>query len=243
MYYKKNYALYSTIAQKISSDIEKGLYQPGDFLKKQSEYAKEYRTSCGTIKKAFALLKERGLITTIKGHGTVVRGFHNTINPHSGSFRTDVEHASETCDTRVLFQGTIYAKPLLAVQLGIETLSPCYQVQLIRTMKGQPVCYQNIYIRFDKVCEIDLPSYDLSRHSLFSLYTKLTDSSYLFTDKDLYAVLCPPEVCPHLLLKETDPVLFIKSVLHYGEEIIEYNETYERTDLRPHCYRKEFSIP
>lgn len=243
MYYNnKKSALYITIAQNISYDIARGIYQPGSYLKKQSEYAKEYETCCGTVKKAFALLKERGLVMPIKGHGTIVRGFHNIIDPHSGSFRADVERAYETCNTQVLRQSITYANPMLAEQLNIDVASPCYVVKLLRTISGQPICYQSIYLRYETAYEINLDQYDLTHLSLFSLYKQLGHSMELCADKSLQAMLCPPEICQHLLLKQTDPVLFIKSVLHCGQDIIEYNETYERTDLRPHAYRKNFDF-
>ena len=80
-------ALYIKIADDIIFDINAETLKPNSILPLQSEYARAYNTSLGTVKKAYALLKKRGLIKTVKGHGTIVRGAIKSLD-----FATDSLH-------------------------------------------------------------------------------------------------------------------------------------------------------
>ena len=144
---KNSESLYQKIAKDLAADISRGMYKPGSPLLKQSEYALSYGVSCGTVKKAFAILERNGLIRPVKGHGTYVNAFENSAELDSGSMRGDFLASHHASTTRVLSQGVAYASPSVAENLETEVYAPCYRIQLIRLLNQQPVVLQNIYIR------------------------------------------------------------------------------------------------
>jgi DNA-binding GntR family transcriptional regulator len=63
---------YMRLAEDIASRITSGELAPGARLRAERDLAVYYEVSYGTVRRAMALLRERGLITTIHGRGTFV---------------------------------------------------------------------------------------------------------------------------------------------------------------------------
>ena len=63
---------YMRVADDISARITSGELAPGARLRAERDLAVYYEVSYGTVRRAMALLRERGLITTIHGRGTFV---------------------------------------------------------------------------------------------------------------------------------------------------------------------------
>ena len=59
------------IKEDIVEDILGGVYEPGDMIPKQSDYAKEYNVSRLTVRKAIDDLVAKGILRTEKGKGTL----------------------------------------------------------------------------------------------------------------------------------------------------------------------------
>ncbi len=180
---KNSKILYQKIANDLANDISRGMYKPGSPLLKQSEYALSYGVSCGTVKKAFAVLEQNGLIRPVKGHGTYVNAFENNAELDSGSLRGDLLASNQPTVTRVLSQGVAYASQPVAENLEIELHAPCYRIQLIRLLNNQPVVLQNIYIRYDRMDNINFYQYDFSETSLFSLYSQYLGTEDFVSEK------------------------------------------------------------
>lgn len=64
--------VYVQVADHITARIEAGDLAPGARLPSERDMAAEYGVSYDTIRRATALLRERGLIITIIGRGTYV---------------------------------------------------------------------------------------------------------------------------------------------------------------------------
>jgi DNA-binding GntR family transcriptional regulator len=65
--------IYEQVADHITARIEDGELRPGARLPAERDLAVEYGVAYDTIRRATALLRERGLIITIIGRGTFVR--------------------------------------------------------------------------------------------------------------------------------------------------------------------------
>ena len=63
---------YLRVADDIAARIASGELAPGTRLRAERELAEYYEVSCGTIRRAAEILRERGLIQTIHGRGTFV---------------------------------------------------------------------------------------------------------------------------------------------------------------------------
>ena len=65
--------VYEQVADHITARIEAGDFKPGARLPAERDLAREYGVAYDTVRRATALLRERGLILTIVGRGTFVR--------------------------------------------------------------------------------------------------------------------------------------------------------------------------
>ena len=234
-------ALYIKIADDIIFDINAETLKPNSVLPLQSEYARAYHTSLGTVKKAYALLKKRGLIKTVKGHGAIVRGAVKSLDFATDSFRDTISAGSGTAETRVISAGWSYANGTVAENLCISPAEPYFKIQLIRLVNQQAICFQRIYIRNEIAVRLSLEQRNFSLESLFALYCSIWNKRDLYSIKRMHAINCPPEICQLLEVDESIPVLFTRSRLYHNESIVEFYESFERTDLCAPIYRKTFS--
>jgi GntR family transcriptional regulator len=60
---------YVLIAEDIESRIRSGELAPGTRLRSERDLAEFYGRSYGTVRKAIALLRDRGLVVTVHGRG------------------------------------------------------------------------------------------------------------------------------------------------------------------------------
>lgn len=65
--------VYEQVADHIEARIRSGELAPGARLPAERDLATEYGVAYDTVRRATALLRERGLILTIVGRGTFVR--------------------------------------------------------------------------------------------------------------------------------------------------------------------------
>jgi GntR family transcriptional regulator len=65
---------YLRVADDIASRIASGELAPSARLRSERDLAEYYGVSYGTVRRAMQVLRDRGLITTIHGRGTFVRG-------------------------------------------------------------------------------------------------------------------------------------------------------------------------
>ena len=65
---------YMRVAEGIAGQIETGELRPGDKLPPEQSIAEEYGVAYSTARRAMKELRERGLIETLWGKGTFVRG-------------------------------------------------------------------------------------------------------------------------------------------------------------------------
>jgi DNA-binding GntR family transcriptional regulator len=65
--------VYVQVADNLAARIERGELAPGARLPAERDLATEYGVAYDTIRRATALLRERGLILTIVGRGTYVK--------------------------------------------------------------------------------------------------------------------------------------------------------------------------
>lgn len=65
--------MYRQIADRIAAEIHDGTYRPNARLPSESELCERYDVSRRTIRDAYAILLDKGLVVTSPGKGTYVR--------------------------------------------------------------------------------------------------------------------------------------------------------------------------
>lgn len=64
--------IYEQIADQIRTQITQGILRAGDGLPSVRAFARDYKISALTVKKAYDLLESEGLVLTVHGKGTCV---------------------------------------------------------------------------------------------------------------------------------------------------------------------------
>ena len=65
--------LYRQVAEHLAARIEAGELEPGRKLPPERELAAEYQVAYNTMRTAMQILRERSLIVTMQGRGTLCR--------------------------------------------------------------------------------------------------------------------------------------------------------------------------
>jgi DNA-binding GntR family transcriptional regulator len=64
--------VYVQVADHIATRIEAGEYEPGSRLPPERDLAAEYGVAYNTLRQAISMLRDRGLVVTLRGHGNYV---------------------------------------------------------------------------------------------------------------------------------------------------------------------------
>ncbi len=226
---------YKMIRQQIIDDIERGVYEPGDTIPKQMEFAERYGVSRGTVRKAVDDLIRRGVLITTKGKGTVVADYNSGVKDQ---FRPWSFSESKRVDKRTLESKTIEirqipAEPWLAKQLRISVGAPVVNIKRVRILDGIPENYQCSYISQAKIAGVNLEAVDLEHSSLFGAIGEATGLYAMMKNEEVRAVRCPDYVAAELQMQANDPVLLIMRTVYSQDNLpLEYCEDYECTDVK-----------
>lgn len=132
---KKKQLLYEQILEQLQSQIMSGYYKKGDKLPSENELIDSTGVSRITVRKALAILAERGLIRTSKGHGSEVIFSYEDIEG-------DHELAKAAAKYRELFEAStqirIMMEPAIA-KLVAETASDADIAWLNSTLEDPQV--------------------------------------------------------------------------------------------------------
>ncbi len=71
--------IYEQIAEQIRNQIRQGTLKSNDPLPSVRSFAKDYRISALTVKKAYDLLEEEGLVHTVHGKGTYIAAINQNV--------------------------------------------------------------------------------------------------------------------------------------------------------------------
>lgn len=69
--------MYRQIAKRLTTQIEDGTYLPSSRLSSESELCERFGVCRRTVRDAYAILLEQGLVVTSPGEGTYVKARHD----------------------------------------------------------------------------------------------------------------------------------------------------------------------
>ncbi|NND54560.1 MAG: GntR family transcriptional regulator [Gammaproteobacteria bacterium] len=140
--------------------IVNGDYDPQQPLPGEQQFAVELKVSRATLRRAFELLAEEGLIERRQGKRTYPR----LLGYESKQQRRNLELGSSVTGYRGLFPGTVdmdvqqvKADAELRAQFGRRRLG---RVMRVRTSKGAPYCFVVTFLPLSIADKIDWPALD-----------------------------------------------------------------------------------
>ena len=123
---------YEDIVDELRSSIVEGRLEAGARLPSENELAERFRTSRPTVRRAIALLKAEGLVTSEQGRGAFVRSkphvrlllsgdnFRRHRREGVSGFNAQVEEQGQVAEQRLLEVGWIVAPEEVAARLGSD---------------------------------------------------------------------------------------------------------------------------
>ncbi|MFI3208134.1 MAG: TIM barrel protein [Eubacteriales bacterium] len=139
-------AKYKIIAADIEAQIKRGELKPGDAMNSELKTQQQYDVSRVTVRKAYKLLLDKGIIRTVHGVGTFVNDLYKKDWTWMNSFTTQVLHSGHVPTTKTRKFSVVEAGDEVASRLGIKMQEECYYMERVRYIDNQPIWITRSYI-------------------------------------------------------------------------------------------------
>jgi GntR family transcriptional regulator len=148
---------YQDIVDELRASILEGRLEAGERLPSENELAERYGTSRPTVRRAIALLKAGGLVTTEQGRGVFVRpkphvrlllsgdAFRRHRRAGRSGFNAQVEEQGQTPEQRLLDVGWVAAPREVALRLDVDDKAQVVVRRRLFVVNGEPVALCDSY--------------------------------------------------------------------------------------------------
>lgn len=136
---------YVTIAETLESEVR--ALTPNSLLPTEDQMARRFNVSRITIRSALELLENSGLISRLRGRGTIVspKKLVRSFSPFL-TFESDMRNQGVAFTTQVLdFRKSVIAPPSIAAQLGLPAGSSVAHLSLVRIVNDLVISNDNRY--------------------------------------------------------------------------------------------------
>jgi len=142
---RKRKPRYVTIAETLEREVQE--LAPNSLLPTEEQMSKRFDVSRITVRAALELLENSGLISRMRGRGTIVspKKIIRNFSPFLG-FSADMRHQGIDFTTKILsFEKSIDASSSVTLQLGLAEGSKVGRLSLIRLVNEQVICHDHRY--------------------------------------------------------------------------------------------------
>lgn len=227
--------LYQEVKQALTRDLAGGEWRPGQALPSETELARRFGVSIGTVRKAVdALVAERAVVRH-QGRGTFV-SLHDSrrllfhffhIVPRAGG--------SVYPDTRLLSFTRDRATPAEASRLGIAAGDAVWRIRNLLSLEGAPALVDDITLARERFPDLTRAIYERRENTIYNLYQSRYGLNVLRTTERLRAVLADAGTAKLLGVKRGAPLLEIDRVaLTYHDAPVELRRS--RVDTTRYDY-------
>ncbi|MEG0542122.1 MAG: GntR family transcriptional regulator [Angelakisella sp.] len=182
--------IYRRIMQGIIDDIANGVFEAGDMIPSQFEYAEKYQVSRVTVREAINKLVSRGLLQTIRGKGTFVAkptGASSGYNRTAGfSYSIDnIRHSpkEQGVFSKVIFLGEVEADKHIGKKLEMAPGGKVVKIVRVRYISSMPIAMETSYINRQFVSNVDFSKENLETGSLYQVLAEKAGIRYKYTDE------------------------------------------------------------
>jgi DNA-binding GntR family transcriptional regulator len=158
--------LYYQLAQNMETAIRSGRLSSGSHLENEIDLARQLRVSRPTVRRAIAILANRGLVIRRHGIGTLVVPVKIRRPVRLSSLYDDLAEAGQTPTTRLLAFETVPAAGEVATSLQVSRGSRVLHFERLRMASGQPIALMRNFLPLslqEIVTEDDLKTNGLYR--------------------------------------------------------------------------------
>ena len=160
---------YAQLVKILRQQIASGKFRPESQLPSEALICKRYKVSPMTVRRAINVLLDQGVVTTIQGRGTFVKGLELgsstfDLNELQNLFRDKEQTRVKLLEARILS-----ANGHVAEKLDIQAGNRVIYVRRLLLKNGEPVLYHQEHLLYDPRRPIVEAELDVtSLHGLFS---------------------------------------------------------------------------
>lgn len=150
-------ALWKQIAERMEADIVEGRLAPGTRLPTEMELSERFGVNRHTLRRALAMLTERGLIEATPGRGTFVK--EPPIKYPIGArtrFSEIVSREGRAPSGRLIGSRVEPATAEIAQALGLAPGADVLRIDMIREADGVPITVASHWYEADRCRDLDL---------------------------------------------------------------------------------------
>jgi len=215
----------------LRSQINAGVYSPGDKLPSEKELCELYGISRTVVRQALGELEADNLIFRKKGKGTYVANpkISGGLVQKLTGFYQDMVEKGFVPKTKVLQQHIIPAYQQIARYLAVPVGTKTIEIMRLRSINHEPILLVTTYLPLS--IAPSLVDYDLTDQSLYAFLEAKYGIVITRGTRYIEAVLASKEEASLLEINPGDPLLMLDSV-SYAEsgQAIEYYHAVHRGD-------------
>jgi GntR family transcriptional regulator len=215
---------YQEVKQKITRDIVNGRYFIGQALPAEKEFAKEFKVSIGTLRKAVDELVSEGIVIRRQGKGTFIAEHdeQRLLYYFFHVIKHDADHKNYPKVELVSFQSAT-ANSEEAEKLQLKEGSPVWRIVNRLSLDGQCVIVDRLTLSKERFPTLTRSAFQNREGSIYQLYQAQYGQSVARTSERLRAGAASKQDAEWLHLKPGEPVIMIRRIaLGIEDEPIEW---------------------
>lgn len=222
--------LHIQLADTIRSQIQSGLFRPGDQLPTEAELMKRHDLSSSTVRQAVLALVREGLLYRKAGRGTFVS------QPQIGRDLLDFAGFSEEARARGFRPGTRHVEAAwrlpdaaAAAALGVPEHEPVFMIERVRTIDDEVVAVETVSL--PAPLGHDVERLDLADVSLTTILERQLGLRLARAQQDIRATVARAGLARILDVKTGAPLLQIdRTAYSSGDQVIYFSSSCYRAD-------------
>lgn len=219
--------LYRQIKLLITEGLRSGLWKPGESIPSETDLAKRFNVSQGTVRKAVAELAQENVLVRRQGRGTFVASHAHEraqlaflrITPDSGPM---ADLRADLVDCR-----RVKADAATARQLGLAAGAGVIRVRRVLFIDGRRAIYEEARVPASLFLNLDASVLEANACMLYSMYETEFHVRIVGAEERLKAVAASAEAAAMLDIPVCAPVLMTERVAYtYGERPVELRRSF-----------------
>lgn len=207
--------LYIQLAEVIRADINNGKYASGNKLLSERNMASKYNLSRNTVRQAFRILEQDGIISANHGSGTFSTETGNMILSRIDIFYENMEFlrsAGYTPEKKLLSIDVIPADQFLSGKFGLEPGSPLIKIEKLFYANAQAAIYTIDFV--PKTADLDLDECMSSGllDDYFGFIEKMSRHQIAYGLSDIIPVAADRNISEKLAISEGTPILLMEEL-------------------------------
>ncbi|MDD3193838.1 MAG: GntR family transcriptional regulator [Oscillospiraceae bacterium] len=161
--------LYQQIAQRLLRKIQQGVYKYGDKIPSEKELAAHYGVNRMTIRRAVALLAERGTLKSMQGKGIFVTDtFYEARLPEDGAMFSEVFFRDPRLHQEILFLQQTQAGSTLSEMFRVEQGAALWLVGRRWLAENMAIALEYSYVPVENLPDFSAELCDIPWETLFA---------------------------------------------------------------------------